>query len=238
MGSELPSPTNVVVFEATEMGCQLFAHVLNRSSYGAKVLGYWSGAREFDAGVVRTADVALISANLKDGPGTGFKLLCDLRRYKSTLRCVVLLEHDDQGLIVEAFRCGASGVCEREDSCETLCKCIYQVHCGQIWANSQQLQYLLQAFAESPRLTREAGDRVLLTKREEEVVALVVAGHRNRDIAARLKLSEHTIKNHLFRVFEKLGVASRSELIALSVQRERFPSLFGLRNSAMDPESK
>jgi DNA-binding NarL/FixJ family response regulator len=228
MESETPSPTHVLVFEATEMGCQLFFHVLNGSSYGAKVLGCWSGAHDFDASLARSADVALISVNLKDGPAAGFIALRELKQYNSNLHCVMLLERDEPNLIVEAFRRGASGVCRREDSCESLCKCIYQVHRGQIWANSQQLQYLLQALtAESPRLTREVREPLPLTKREEEVVALVVTGHRNRDIAERLGLSEHTVKNHLFRVFEKLRVTSRSELIALSVQKKRYPSAQG-----------
>jgi DNA-binding NarL/FixJ family response regulator len=179
--------------------------VLNRSSYGAKVLGYSSDTQDFDPTLARMADVALISADLKDGPGSGFNVLRNLQRYKSTLRCVMLLDREDPSMIVEAFRCGASGVCEREDSCETLCKCIHQVHRGQIWANSQQLHYLLQAFAaETPRLTREIRGQAPLTKREEEIVSLVIAGQRNRDIANHLNLSEHTVKNHLFRVFEKL----------------------------------
>ncbi len=237
MESETPSPTHVIVFEATEMGCQLFSHVLNASSYGAKVMGCWSGARDVDASLARSADVALISANLKDGPTAGFIALRDLKRHNSNLHCVVLLERDEPNLIVEAFRCGASGVCRREDSCESLCKCIYQVHRGQIWANSQQLQYLLQALTdEIPRLTREVREPVPLTKREQEVVALVVTGHRNRDIAKSLGLSEHTVKNHLFRVFEKLRVTSRSELIALSVQRKRHlsaPRVLG----AMPPDA-
>jgi DNA-binding NarL/FixJ family response regulator len=230
MESESP-PTNVIVFEATEMGCQLFSHVLNRSSYGAAVLGYSTGMQDWDASLASAADVALISADLKDGPGAGFSVLRRLHQYKSTLRCVVLLGHDDPRLIVEAFRCGASGVCAREDSCETLCKCIHQVHRGQIWANSQQLHYLLQAFAaESPRLTRRIRVQAPLTKREQEIVSLVVAGQRNRDIAEHLKLSEHTIKNHLSRVFEKLGVSSRSEIIASPARQRQYGALQGPPN--------
>ncbi len=47
----------------------------------------------------------------------------------------------------------------------------------------------------------------LYSKREEEVAYLVAAGLGNREIAARLNLNEHTIKNHLFRIFDKLGIA-------------------------------
>jgi DNA-binding NarL/FixJ family response regulator len=238
MQGESPAPTNVIIFEATEMSCQLFSHVLNRSSYGAKVLGYSSGAHDFDARLARMADVALISADLKDGSGSGFNVLRDLQRYKSTLHCVMLLDHDDPSLIVESFRCGASGICEREDSCETLCKCIYQVHRDQIWANSQQLHYLLQAFAaESPWLPRKARGQVPLTKREAEIVSLVIVGQRNRNIAEHLNLSEHTVKNHLFRVFGKLGVSSRSELIASFLRQRQYPSSLQVSRSATPPDA-
>jgi DNA-binding CsgD family transcriptional regulator len=57
----------------------------------------------------------------------------------------------------------------------------------------------------------------LLTKREEEVVRLVAEGMQNREIAKELKLSEHTIKNYLFHIFEKLGVSSRVELVLYAV---------------------
>ena len=57
----------------------------------------------------------------------------------------------------------------------------------------------------------------LLTKREEEVVRLVAEGLQNREIAKELKLSEHTIKNYLFHIFEKLGVSSRVELVLYAV---------------------
>jgi DNA-binding NarL/FixJ family response regulator len=126
----------------------------------------------------------------------------------------MLLDHDERDLVVEAFRSGAIGVCERSQSCETLCKCIHSVHRGQVWANSQQLRYLLEALSGGmPGRVTDVRGQVLLTQREGEVVSLVAEGLRNREIAEALKISEHTVKNHLFRVFERLGISSRAELI-------------------------
>jgi DNA-binding NarL/FixJ family response regulator len=53
----------------------------------------------------------------------------------------------------------------------------------------------------------------LLTRREEEVVRLVSDGLKNREIAQRLKVKEHSVRNYLYRIFEKLGVSTRVELI-------------------------
>ncbi len=218
-------PTKVVIFEASEMGCQLLAHELNHSVYGVEVVGYRSTLPEPDLELVRAADVALISAALKDGPLSGFNVLRALQPYRGTLRCIILLDRDDPELVLEAFRWGASGVFKRDDSCESLCKCIRRVHEGQVWANNQQVGYLIQALgSEQPRSRRNSYLRASFTKREEDIVNLVLEGKTNREIALRLGLSEHTIKNRLFRLFKKLGVSCRSELIAYSLQQGHLPA--------------
>ena len=61
-----------------------------------------------------------------------------------------------------------------------------------------------------------------MTRREEDVVCLVADGMKNREIAERLKVSEHSIRNYLYRIFDKLGVSSRVEVIPYAFnQREQ-----------------
>ena len=55
--------------------------------------------------------------------------------------------------------------------------------------------------------------RILLTTREQEIVSGVTEGMKNREIAELLHLSENTVKNHLFRIYELLGISNRAELI-------------------------
>jgi len=88
------------------------------------------------------------------------------------------------------------------------------VHQGQVWANSSELRYLLEALRESEpmRLVDSRGEAIL-SKREQDVVRCVAEGLSNREIASRLKLTEHTVKNYLFRIFDKLGVSSRVEVV-------------------------
>jgi DNA-binding NarL/FixJ family response regulator len=217
MQSGSDTPTKVIIFEASEMGCQLLAHELEQSSYGIKVVGCRSSSPEVDTDLLRMADVALISSGLKDGPLSGFNVLKSLRPYKETLRSIMLLDRDDPELVLEAFRWGASGVFERDRSCESLCKCIRRVHEGQVWANNHQVLYLIQAFGTEYPSSRK-GDplRPTLTKRELDIVRLVLEGKTNRDIATELNLSQHTVKNHLFRLFKKVGVSNRCELVASS----------------------
>ncbi len=169
---------------------------------------------------LHNVDVALISADLSEAPLSGFSALSQLQEVSPAVRSVLLLEKPEEHLIVHAFRCGAKGVCSRSDAkFENLKKCVECVHAGQVWANSQQLQYLLRAFSQqsTPLRIVDARGLGILSKREEEVVALVVEGSSNADIAKHLGLSGHTVKNHLFRIFDKLGVSNRLELALYAI---------------------
>ena len=204
----------VFVFEPTQMACQLLSHALERSRYGLRVVGMATSMHNSDFGKIANADVAIVSSTLEEGPLTGFTLLRRLVKEHDGLRCVTLLDQANRDLVIEAFRSGALGVCERSQSYSLLCKCIHCVQHGQVWANSQQLRYVLEALVSGmpSRVTNVRGE-VLLTQREEAIVSLVAEGLKNREIAETLKVSEHTVKNHLFRVFEKLGISNRAELI-------------------------
>jgi DNA-binding NarL/FixJ family response regulator len=214
------------------MSGELVSHALEGPTYRVKVVGSALGleGREVQK-LLETSEVAIISSTLKDNPMAGFNLLRAIRKTSKTTRCVMLIDNADRDLVVEAFRSGAVGVCERSQSCEMLAKCIHSVHRGQVWANSQQLRYVLEAFTSGiPGRVTDVRGQVLLTKREEEIVSFVAAGLKNREIAATLNLSEHTVKNHLFRVFERLGISSRAELI-LYLLGQRSTANLGSGNS-------
>lgn len=212
----------LMIFDATKMGCQLLAHVLESFSDQLKIVGQSTSSIITADSPVHGADVALISASLSEGPGSGFKLVREIRQGANAARCILLLDDCDRGQVVEAFSSGVMGVCGRNESCEVLGKCIDRVYHGQIWANSEQLRYVLETLCAGTRIRlTDARGNALLTKREEDIVFLVTEGLRNREIAEQLKLSEHTVRNYLFRVFEKLGVSSRSELILYSIEQRR-----------------
>ena len=100
-------------------------------------------------------------------------------------------------------------------------KCLRRVHEGQIWANSEQMGLLAQAFASSDTVHAvDARGMNLLSKRETEIVRSVAEGLTNREIAERLGLSPHTIKNSLFRISDKLGVSNRVELLFMTISQE------------------
>jgi two-component system nitrate/nitrite response regulator NarL len=166
--------------------------------------------------ILRTTpvDVTLISASLRNGPLAGFALVREVRIEYPSVRSVLLLDRSERELIVDAFRAGARGILDRSSDCKTIYKCLRRVHQGQTWATSKELEVVFDAMFRTAGLrVIDAKGAMLLSKREEQVVGLVADGLSNRDIAHELGLSEHTIKNHLFRIFEKLGISSRVELV-------------------------
>ena len=174
---------------------------------------------------VRSMDVnvALIRVTLADGPLSGFELLREIYKSSPKVRSVIMFESHERRLVVDAFRAGAKGVfCLSQSDFKSLCRCVEQVNAGHIWGNCSELSEVIEAFSQlAPIRVMNADGMRLLTKREEEVVRLVAEGMQNREIAKELKLSEHTIKNYLFHIFEKLGVSSRVELVLYAVSNAK-----------------
>ena len=157
------------------------------------------------------ADVALIAGN--QSPDWG--LLRWLHITYPSLATVLLAESDERELVINALRAGAKGIfLFARDPFRMLCKCIHCVSRGEVWINSSQMHHVLDALSEVPALrVVNVNGRSLLTPREEQVVALVADGLSNREVAGELGLSEHTIKKYLLRIFDKIGISSRVELV-------------------------
>jgi DNA-binding NarL/FixJ family response regulator len=172
-------------------------------------------------------EVAIVSEELEGKPGKGFEITRELRVAASSTQTVMLLDSEKRHPVVEAFRSGARGVFCRSDPLQRLARCVHKVHEGQLWISSTQLEFLLESLARGP-LTRivDARGMHLLSRREEEVVHWLAQGSTNGQIASELKISQNTVKNYLFRIFNKLGVSSRVEvLIYAANQSARGPSM-------------
>lgn len=221
---------NIRVFVAddTRIHTQLLADALRRDG-SLQVVSSDAGFEGLTArGSLHDIDVLVISSSLDEEPRRGFEALRAVRMSHPHLRAVVLLDSSKRDVILDAFRAGARGVFSRHDSVETLAKCVHSVHSGQIWANSQQMAYAVEALAASHSVRAvDAHGLNLLSARELEVVRCLAEGLSNREIAEHLGLSQHTIKNYLFRVFDKLGVSSRVELLFMTLsQNHQSRSLF------------
>jgi DNA-binding NarL/FixJ family response regulator len=221
----VPGP-NVTVFVAdnSRMNCELMAAAVQRSRYRLTIVGYATDSAGVRAGFSKNAvDVAVISAHLRDGGSAGFSVARGIRSSFSSTKVIMLLDTIQATVVVEAFRAGVKGIFSREEPFEALCKCIHMVSQGQVWANSQELHFLINALARTSSVDKINGQSfkipTLLTKREAGIVRLVAEGLTNRDISQQLNLSEHTVRNYLFRIFNKVGISSRLELALYDVSR-------------------
>ena len=210
----------ILVAERSSMQCELLARALCADGE-FEIVGTTSDSKEA-LGLLNKFEpgVAVISADLQDGLCAGLDVVAQVRRKNWRTRGVVLLDRSDRQMVLEAFRNGARGVFFRTQAYEMLPKCIRTVVQGQVWMNTKEMNYLLEAL-NSPQSLHLVDDngKFLLTARESEVSQLVAEGLTNREIAAKLGLSEHTIKNYIFRIFDKTGVSSRVDLVLYAMSQ-------------------
>jgi len=204
------------------MGCQLLADAIGQDPKIHVVAAVTHAAEASQVVRAMSPDIVLIGEDIEAQPTGGFELARQLRMIKPDLSVVMLLDRLDGSSVVDAFRAHSGGVFIRDGSVESLRKCIHTVFSGQVWASTEVLRFVLKALAGTSMAAVDPHTMSMLTKREKEVVALAVEGVRNREIARKLSLSEHTVKNYLFSIFGKLGVSSRLQL-TLAVKREWFP---------------
>ncbi len=160
------------------------------------------------------ADVVLLG----DGPSEHEALISKLRELHSIhpgIGVILLLDSYDRDLVVNAMRAGARGLfCRANQPFRALCRCITVVHQGQFWANTEQMSYVVEALNHStPSRVLNARGEGLLTPREDQVVSLVAEGIGNREVALQLGVKENTVKKSLLRIYDKLGVSNRVELV-------------------------
>ncbi|MGA2859115.1 MAG: LuxR C-terminal-related transcriptional regulator [Candidatus Sulfotelmatobacter sp.] len=179
-----------------------------------------SGDHMISAG--NDADVAVISLDLGGSIDETMRIARSFTERNSVTRLVMLLDDPTRDIVVDAFRCGASGVFSRTQPVSEFLKCVDRVSQGEIWASKSEIDYLLSALRGTPGSRMVGCEAVrVLTRRELEVVRQAGEGLSNREIAEKLGLSEHTVKNYLFRAFEKIGVSSRVELLFHFLRHEK-----------------
>jgi two-component system, NarL family, nitrate/nitrite response regulator NarL len=159
-------------------------------------------------------DLVVVGADINGESGSGFDLTHKVSCAHPNTGIVILLTRSTRESVINAFRSGARGVFSRQQPMTEFLDCVDYVRKGFIWAGREETNTLLKAFRNIPAPNVIASnDSPTLTTRELEVVHCAAEGKTNRAIAKDLGVSEHTVKNHLFRAFEKLGVSSRVELL-------------------------
>jgi DNA-binding NarL/FixJ family response regulator len=164
-----------------------------------------------DAAATLMPDVLLLDVSLPDGDGVDA-----LRRISAVApqsRVLLVTAGISDVDLQEALRYGARGVVFKTAASELLLKAIRTVAAGEHWVSRQIVNQLARAVADLQDQQRSIRNGPVLTRREEEVLVLVAEGRSNKEIAARLDVSENTVKHHITKVFEKSRCQSRIELM-------------------------
>jgi DNA-binding NarL/FixJ family response regulator len=214
----------VLVGDSTSLTGSLIADTLRRDR-GLDILDP-RGSSILTAATTLNPDIILLSEKLEATPGRGFAVTKALREVLPKARTIMLLDSDERDEVVQAFRSGARGVFSRNEPLKLLNRCVRKVHEGQLWAGDRHLEFLLEALADAPAPTQllDAQGARLLSAREEDVVRCLARGLTNIQIAGELKLTENTVKNYIFRIFNKLGVSSRVEVVLYARSQHPRPS--------------
>jgi two-component system nitrate/nitrite response regulator NarL len=154
----------------------------------------------------------------------GLETLRELATASLPVRTILLTAAIEKGQIVEALQLGARGVVMKESATAVMLKSIRSVMEGQSWVGHESVSSLVQTLREivgPPLSSKKFG----FTPRELEIIALIVSGCANKDIAQRFSISEQTVKHHLTNIFDKVGVSNRLEL-----------ALFAVNHRLVEPE--
>jgi NarL family two-component system response regulator LiaR len=160
-------------------------------------------------------DVVLMDMSLPvmDGPTTTRIILKQFPK----IHILALTSYHDWTIIKKALEAGVIGYMLKNVTAEDLIKAIRDAHRGYATLSPEVTQSLVQNANQPPAPGYD------LTKRECEVLALLIEGYNNSQIAEKFSVSESTIKSHVSNILSKLGVASRLEAVALAQKKNILP---------------
>jgi DNA-binding NarL/FixJ family response regulator len=169
-------------------------------------------------------DIILIELNLDGELNT--EIIHELVKVNRQARIILLTAIEESQILQLAVQMGAMGVVPKTSNRQTLYKAIEKVHAGEVWIDRAMIASVLTQLSrsrlndkEDPEVARIAS----LSDREREVITLIGKGLKNKEIAARLSISEITVRHHLSSIYSKLDVADRLEL-----------TIYAYRNSLAD----
>jgi len=149
----------------------------------------------------------------------GIELTRQLKEKLPDIAVVILTAFDDDDNLFAALKAGAIGYVLKDASLEQIVHALHAATAGEGYLSPGLVVRVIKEFTRIDQMAR--GQRKLfaqLTRREREVLELLAGGHRNKQIAAQLQLSEKTVRNHISTILGKLHVNDRTEAALLAVR--------------------
>jgi DNA-binding NarL/FixJ family response regulator len=163
----------------------------------------------------KSIDLVLLDFDLGGRDGREFLRLAKEQGFHGKI--LVVTAGVDAEAVSELIRSGISGVFRKHDSAAMLAQGIRDVMAGKVWLDQEQLQTALRTDSTTPQSTGTGR----FTEREQQVLSFVFEGLANKEIAARIGVSEGSIKSTLQQLFSKTGVRTRSQLVRIVLEQHR-----------------
>jgi len=165
---------------------------------------------------VREHHPDILVLDIRMPKGDGLSVLRQIHAEKLQTRVVLLTATLDEDEMLEAMQNGVSGLVLKESAAVGLVQTVRRVQRGERALEPSIVSRALDRLAQ-----REEAKKIVevLSKRETEIVKMVAAGLRNKEIALKLSIGEGTVKTHLHTIYEKLGVHGRVELTMYAYER-------------------
>jgi DNA-binding NarL/FixJ family response regulator len=151
----------------------------------------------------------------------GLEALRRLTHQADEVKTIMLTGGIEKKEILEALQLGARGVVLKNAVATDLVKSMRAVVDGQYWLDGKAVVNLVQVLRDLMTATASPARNTFgLTRRELQIVGLIVQGCTNKDVANECHIAEETVKRHLKNIFDKLGVSSRLELAMYAVNHQ------------------
>lgn len=162
----------------------------------------------------KVVDIILLDFDLGERDAREFLRLAKQRGFPG--KVLVVTAGVDEAATSQLLRSGISGIFQKSDSAGLLAQGIRNVMAGKLWLSQEQLQSALSDEAQSDKRQPKS-----FTEREQQVLSDVFQGLSNKEIAARLGVSESAIKATLQQLFSKTGVRTRGQLVRIVLEHYR-----------------
>ncbi len=163
-------------------------------------------------------DVLLLDINMP--VMNGLEVLKYLKSYRIRVKVLILTVHNEIDYLMKASEIGVNGYILKDSEFAELRKAVLAIMEGKMYIQPSLIPMLNSKMIEK---NEDYGKLENLTRKELQILKMLSAGLSNREIATRMEISEHTVKNHLTRIFKKIGVKDRTHA-----------AIFTIRNNLID----
>ncbi len=221
MDGRAPGPLKLVIIDDHQMVLDGLKAMLQPYREQVEVIGESSDAREAVRLVARLApDAVLLDVRLRGS--SGLDLCTEIIRHQPECKVVFLTVYDDEQYLYQALRVGAAGFLLKRIRGAELVDYLCRIADGEVLIDPALAGRVALSAARLRSGEFWPGAHLGLTQRESEVLSLLVAGLTNRAIAAKLVVSEETVKTHSRGIYRKLSVQDRTAAVALALREGVF----------------